>query len=74
MAKAVATDARGDVYVADAFNGRVQKFSPAGRLLGIWDDRQGDAARYPAGVAAGPEGAVYVTDFFEDRLLKLECG
>lgn len=76
LAKAVAVDPAGNVYVADAFNRRIQKFSADGRLVGTWgngpsSDQQ--VLQYPAGVAAGDNGAIYVSDFFENRIWKLDC-
>ncbi len=76
LAKAVAIDTAGDVYAADAFNRRIQKFTPDGRLLGIWGHPSagnGQDLRYAAGVATGADGSVYVADFFENRVWKLEC-
>ncbi len=76
LAKALTVDPRGDVYVADAFNRRIQKFTGGGDLLGQLGARgSGDMQlRYPVGVAADPEGRVYVSDFFENRIWKVECG
>lgn len=76
LAKAVDVDAAGSIYVADAFNSRIQKFSVDGHILGAWgngrlDDQQ--FLKYPAGVAAGTDGSVYVSDFFENRIWKLDC-
>lgn len=75
LAKALTVDRQGDVYVADAFNRRIQKFSGGGDLLGQLgtqgsDDRQ---LNYPAGVAVDLTGRVYVSDFFENRIWKMEC-
>jgi DNA-binding beta-propeller fold protein YncE len=74
LAKALALDAAGNVYVADAFNHRVQIFSTTGRLLGTWDGRNAQhVLKYPAGIAVGADRAVYVSDFFENRIWKLHC-
>ena len=75
LAKAVALDRMGNAYVADAFNHRIQKFTPDGHLLGIWRTGPQDSAqlRYPAGVATSPDGHLYVSDFFENVIWKLEC-
>jgi len=76
LAKALNVDPRGDVYVADAFNRRIQKFTGTGDLLGQLGSRgTGDRRlRYPAGVAAGRKGRVYVSDFFANRIWQVECG
>ena len=56
LSKALTVDGQGDVYVADAFNSRIQKFTGGGVLLGQLGTRgSGDGQfRYPAGVAADP--------------------
>ena len=75
LAKALTVDRQGDIYVADAFNRRIQKFSSEGELLGELGSRPSSdwQLRYPAGVAADPKGRIYVSDFFENRIWKLEC-
>jgi DNA-binding beta-propeller fold protein YncE len=74
LAKAVAVDASGDVYVADASNRRIQKFSPDGWLLGAWGSAKEDQVlKYASGVAVSRDGSVYVSDFFENRIIKLRC-
>ena len=50
----IAVDPYGDVYVADAGNGRVQRFSRIGVFRGAWD------SPFARGVAAGPAGSVFV--------------
>lgn len=72
LAKEVALDPGGDVYVADAFNGRVQKFTPEGDLLAIWDPDDPEV-RYPAGVAVDPAGNLYVSGFYANRIWTLRC-
>jgi tripartite motif-containing protein 71 len=66
LAKAVTLDSRGNVYVADAFNRRIQKFTAEGRFIATWGE---DEIRYAAGVAVDSEGQVYVADFFNNRIL-----
>lgn len=76
LAKAVAVDSVANVYVADAFNRRIQKFSPDGRLLGTWGNgplNGRPVLKYAAGVAVAGNGTVYVSDFFENRIWKLDC-
>ncbi len=77
LAKAVAVDSVGNVYVADAFNHRVQKFNGDGEFVGVWRisaPGEGNIVQYPAGIAAGADGAIYVSDFFKNQVWKLDCG
>jgi DNA-binding beta-propeller fold protein YncE len=57
----VAVDGQGNVYVADTWNGRIQKFDPSGRQVGEYG-----GARYtfysPRNVAVDRQGNVYVAD------------
>lgn len=73
LAKAVAVDRDGHIYVADAFNHRVQKFTGRGELLAVWGSLGSgvNQVHYAAGVAVDPEGNLYVSDFFNNRVLKL---
>jgi DNA-binding beta-propeller fold protein YncE len=52
-----------DVYVADTWNGRVQHFSLSGEAKGVAGELYG-----PRGVAAGPDGRVWVADTGNHRL------
>ncbi len=72
----VIVDHRGNVYVNDAFNFRVQKFDPEGQFIrsfGSLGDALGSFAR-PKGVDVDREGHLYVADaafgnvqIFDDR-------
>lgn len=74
LAKAMAATPTGEIFVADPFNYRIQKFSADGDLLGIWNGQLGsERIRYPAGVAADDNGLLYVTDFFQNRIRVLRC-
>ena len=68
-------DSTGNVYVAGAFNRRIQKFTGAGAYLGEWSNsgREGDRLEYPAGVAIDGRGRMYISDFFKNRIRRLEC-
>lgn len=55
---------RGDVYVTDVMNHRIEKFSSSGTYLTQWG-QHGRADGYfdfPTGVAADPFGYVYTAE------------
>ena len=63
----IALDVQGNVYVADTWNHRIQKFDAEGKFLLEWGtggmSTDGtDRFWGPRGVAVSPEGNVYVTD------------
>jgi uncharacterized protein (TIGR03663 family) len=70
--RAVAADARGNVYVADTKNSRIDVFDGNGtfqRVLGV--KGQGDGQlNEPCGVAVGPDGTVYVADTWNHRVVR----
>jgi sugar lactone lactonase YvrE len=53
----IATDGKGNVYIADQGNGRIRKIDTQGTVTTV-----GPAAGCPTGVAADPTGAVYYAD------------
>ncbi len=78
----LAVDKAGNVYVADTWNHRVQKFDNNGKFLAKWGGyinlTDADAATNPTkdqmfwgprGVATGPDGNIYVTDTGNKRVL-----
>ncbi len=68
----VTVDSSGNVYVADNYNNRIQKFSSIGTFLAKWGSYgTGDGQfKYPQGIAADLSGNVYVTDTSSYRIQK----
>ena len=62
----VATDPVGDVWVADTGHGRVDEYSPSGRLLTTF----GKNLDSPAGIATDAAGHVWVADTGNDRVVE----
>ena len=70
----VASDASGNIYVADRNNQRIQKFDPRGEFItswGIFGEEDGDFL-YPIEVAADASGNVYVVDQKSPRVQKFD--
>jgi sugar lactone lactonase YvrE len=67
----VAVDAQGNVYVADTWNHRIQKFDPSGKFLLKWTGQNGGFWG-PRGIALDPQGNVYVTDTGNKRIQKFD--
>ncbi|MGN6276886.1 MAG: SMP-30/gluconolactonase/LRE family protein [Solirubrobacterales bacterium] len=69
----IATDAAGNVWVADTGNNRIQAFKPSGefiRKLGTEGAGNGQF-KSPAGIAIDSEGNAWVADTGNDRVQKL---
>jgi sugar lactone lactonase YvrE len=71
---AIATDASGDVYVADTSNDRVEKFDSDGDFLGQWGSRGEGPGQFidPTGIATDAAGNVYVVDSQTNRVEKFD--
>jgi sugar lactone lactonase YvrE/type II secretory pathway pseudopilin PulG len=75
----VAVDSSGTVYVADAFNHRIRKITPAGVVSTLagstrgFSDGTGAAAQFsvPIGVAVDSSGTVYVADAANHSIRKI---
>src|SRR5207245_17277 len=71
----VALDNAGNIYVADTYNHRIQKFSSSGQYLstlGMSSEFGTDNAHfcYPASVALDSSGNIYVADSGNERIQK----
>ncbi|RMH34129.1 MAG: 6-bladed beta-propeller [Nitrospirae bacterium] len=66
----VAVDAEGFVYVTDAGNRRVQKFTPDGTFVHQWGNQRSASAvfRKPTGIAVGPDHTIFVADYMMDTI------
>src|SRR5439155_19157120 len=73
LPRGLATDASGNVYVADE-NHRIQKFDGAGAFLTKWGTPGSGNGEFgetgPAGVATDASGNVYVADPSNHRIQK----
>jgi predicted membrane-bound mannosyltransferase/sugar lactone lactonase YvrE len=65
-------DGEGNIWVADSRNHRIQKFDPAGNLLGVLGKGGTEPGSFnePWSVAVDVEGFIYVADTWNHRLQK----
>jgi DNA-binding beta-propeller fold protein YncE len=61
----------GNIFVADFYNHRIQKFTPEGGFLTTFGAEE---FHYALGVAVADDGTVYATDFGNHRVLKWRPG
>ena len=74
----IAVAPNGDIFVADARNHRIQRFSADGQFIQTWgtygsvdnNTAPGGTFNEPWGIAVGPDGSVYVTDTWNYRIQK----
>ena len=70
--RGIAVDSSGNVYVADAGNNRVEKFSSGGTFIATWGSYGAGNGNFssPRGVAVDSAGNVYVADGNNNRVEK----
>lgn len=81
-AQGISVDLKGNLYIADTGNNRVRKITPEGIISTVAGNGQccytGDgvqaastALNSPYGVAADPNGVLYIADTFNDRVRRV---
>jgi uncharacterized protein (TIGR03663 family) len=72
--RSVATDANGNVYVADTGNKRIVKFNNNGEYVAQWGGAGSGPGQFqePVGVALDTQGNIYVSDTWNRRVQKLD--
>jgi len=69
-ATGVSTDKEGNVYVADFYNNRIQKFTLSGDFLtAIELDKDDNPMDRPTDMAASSDGRLFVADYGNNRIL-----
>lgn len=71
----LATGPDGSVYVSDASNNRVQKFTADGAFLLSFGTAGSGAGQFngPTGIGVGPDGSVYVADGGNNRVERFDA-
>lgn len=68
----LAADASGNIYVADASDAEVQKYSPSGHMLAAYGGTGSSVPLHlPVDVALDPAGNIFVVDAGDSRVVKL---
>jgi uncharacterized protein (TIGR03663 family) len=72
--RAVATDAEGNVWVADTGTGRILKFAGDGSFLASWGKLGSEPGQFrePVGIAIAANGNVFVADAWNSRIQQFD--
>ncbi len=82
---AVAVDSAGNIYVADLYNNRVRKVDAATKIIttvagngsygyrGDGGDARNASLYYPYGVSVDSAGNIYISDFYNNRIRKVDA-
>ena len=71
--RGIASDSAGNIFVADTGNGRIEKFSPGGKLLSTMGSKgSGRGVAAPTGIAVDPSGNIYIANDGTHRVLKVK--
>jgi DNA-binding beta-propeller fold protein YncE len=72
----VSVDKAGNVFTADFYNNRIQKFSASGTFLTAFGEAGEGPGQmtYVTGVAVADDGSVFATDFAGNRITKWRPG
>jgi len=68
----LAVDAKGDFYVADSQNNRVEEFDSSGALVATSVPGSAGPLNEPWGIAVDKQGMVYVADTWNHRIVKMD--
>ena len=68
----ISVDSSGNVYVADTYNNRIQKFDSNGTFITKWGSEGSENGQFdrPEGIAVDSSGKVYVADYGNSRIQK----
>ena len=68
----IAVDPSDNVYIADTYMSRIQKFSSDGRFITKWGSYGSEDGQFssPAGIAVDVNGNIYVVDALNSRIQK----
>ncbi len=66
----IAIGPEGNVFVADFYNGRIQKFSSGGIFLNVFGINSAESAHTAIAVAVAHDGSVFVADYTNNQVQK----